>query len=213
MHILVVEDDEADALAIHHELDSDYDVTLASSLKEAIVHLASSSTERPDVIITDLSLPDSKGIETVRDLQRAAGHIPIIISTGMLTDRLREQIAAIGPTQMHDKNQGYSLLKRLLEHETAVQDRLDQAREEMYREIDAAAAKAAEKAVEVAIDRLLLRLDLHDEEAVRMAIRLARAWETVKARFMIAVTNGLTAAVLIAIGAGIVALIKNGTPK
>ena len=83
----------------------------------------------------------------------------------------------------------------------------------MYREIDAAAAKAAEKAVEVAIDRLLLRLDLHDEEAVRMAIRLARAWETVKARFMIAVTNGLTAAVLIAIGAGIVALIKNGTPK
>jgi CheY-like chemotaxis protein len=210
--ILVVEDDETDAIAIRRELETDYEVTIVDTLKAAMIEIAGSDS-RPDAIVADLSLPDSNGLATVRDLQQVARDIPIIVSTGMLTDKLREQIQNIGPTRFVDKSEGFSLLHSFLKHLANVREQLEATRQEIFAEIDKVAARAAEKAVETAIDQLLIRLHLHDEEAVRMAIRLARAWDTAKSRFFIAMANGFAAALLLAIGAGIAALIKNHSIK
>ncbi len=46
-----------------------------------------------------------------------------------------------------------------------------------------------------------------------MAIRLARGWEAAKSRFVSAVTTGLASALLLAIGAGIVAVLRHGGSK
>ena len=46
-----------------------------------------------------------------------------------------------------------------------------------------------------------------------MAIRLARGWEAAKIRFVSALTTGLASAFLLAIGAGIVAMLRQGGPK
>jgi hypothetical protein len=64
-----------------------------------------------------------------------------------------------------------------------------------------------------AIDELLDRLGLSDEEGLRMAIRLARGWEAAKMRFISTVTTGLASAFLLAIGAGIVAMVRHGGSK
>ena len=84
---------------------------------------------------------------------------------------------------------------------------------ETIAEIDRVTRQAADAAVTRAIDELLDRLGLGDEEGLRMAIRLARGWEAAKIRFVSAVTTGLASAFLLAIGAGIVAMMRHGASK
>ena len=81
---------------------------------------------------------------------------------------------------------------------------------ETIAEIDRVTRQAADTAVSRAIDELLDRLGLSDEEGLRMAIRLARGWEAAKTRFISTVTTGLASAFLLAIGAGIVAMVRHG---
>jgi hypothetical protein len=71
----------------------------------------------------------------------------------------------------------------------------------------------AETAVTRAIDNLVDRLGLADQEGVRMAIRFARGWDAAKARFVSALTTGIASAVLLAIGAGLVAILRQNSPE
>ena len=84
---------------------------------------------------------------------------------------------------------------------------------ETIAEVDRVTRQAADAAVQRAIDELLDRLGLGDEEGLRMAIRLARGWEAAKTGFVSALTTGLASAVLLAIGAGIVAMVRHGGSK
>ena len=84
---------------------------------------------------------------------------------------------------------------------------------ETIAEIDRVTREAADTAVSHAIDELLERLGLSDEEGLRMAIRLARGWEAAKARFVSTVTTGLASALLLALGAGIVAMMRHSGSK
>ena len=83
----------------------------------------------------------------------------------------------------------------------------------MQSEIDRVARSAAEEAAKKAIDELVHRLGLHDEEGLRMAVRLARGWDAAKARFTAAIAAGLGSALLLAVGAGIVAIVRNQGSK
>jgi hypothetical protein len=80
-------------------------------------------------------------------------------------------------------------------------------------EVDRIARQAADSAVSRTIDQLLDRLGLEDEEGLRMAIRLARGWEAAKLRFLSAVATGLGSALLLAIGAGLVAMLRQSGSK
>ena len=44
--------------------------------------LASVRTARPDVIVTDILMPNKEGIETVRELNREAPGLPILVISG-----------------------------------------------------------------------------------------------------------------------------------
>jgi hypothetical protein len=44
--------------------------------------MAAATESHPDVILTDLSLPDSGGLDTVREVARVSGAIPVIVLTG-----------------------------------------------------------------------------------------------------------------------------------
>jgi len=82
--LLLVEDSPGDAFLLRSMLEDHgpYNVTEAASLGEAKTVLA----EQPcDVVMLDLTLPDSHGLNTVRELSAAAPEIPIVVLTG-LTD-------------------------------------------------------------------------------------------------------------------------------
>lgn len=89
MEVLLVEDSPADARLLIESLkepDSGaFRVTRVSRLREAVEALAGA---RPEVVLLDLSLPDSTGLATVERLRAAAPVVPIVVLTGLQDEKL-----------------------------------------------------------------------------------------------------------------------------
>ena len=82
LHILLVEDTPSDAFLIRTILLNNpelFSLKHAARLCEAVAHLTTSPV---DVILLDLNLPDSTGIDTVRSLRRQVPGIPFVVLTG-----------------------------------------------------------------------------------------------------------------------------------
>lgn len=212
VRLLLLEDNTIEALALQRELAGRYEVRVAPTLGEALGTFAHPGW-RPDVIVTDLNLPDSEGVRTLETLQTVAADTPIIVSAGGLSETLRRQLSALGATHLHDKDSGVSLLKAVLQQHQLLQQTVAAHRAELKAEIDRVAREVAEAAVTRAVDRLIDRLGLDDEEGLRMAIRLARGWEAAKLKFFSAIATGLGGAILLALGAGLVAMLREDGPR
>jgi phosphoserine phosphatase RsbU/P len=83
IRLLLVEDNPADAFLLKTSLtkarDVNFELTIVQRLKDAIAVLEENSV---DAVVTDLNLPDSLGVETVKQLVKIAGGLPIIALTG-----------------------------------------------------------------------------------------------------------------------------------
>jgi len=81
--VLLVEDDASDAHLLRqilkHVTNAIFEIVWVKTLGEARHHLAVSS---PDVVLLDLTLPDSHGLDTVHAGRLAAGALPLIVLTG-----------------------------------------------------------------------------------------------------------------------------------
>ena len=79
--LLLIEDNPGDArlfLETFKEQGShDTELTYAKSMSEAEKHLAAHSV---DIIILDLGLPDTQGLEAVRRAHAAAPHVPLSLA-------------------------------------------------------------------------------------------------------------------------------------
>src|SRR5437762_7134796 len=88
-NILFVEDDEELAVALQAGFGDDdtsnFIIEAAPSLEEAIALLGSG---RIDIVLLDLNLPDSRGLETFSKIQRVAPDLPIIILSGLADEEL-----------------------------------------------------------------------------------------------------------------------------
>jgi two-component system response regulator MprA len=88
MRVLVVDDDEAVRTSIHRALLRDgYEVSLAADGNSA---LAQVTTERPDVIVLDVLMPEPNGLEVCRGLRACRDQTPILMLTArdLVTDRV-----------------------------------------------------------------------------------------------------------------------------
>lgn len=81
--VLLVEDEASDAHLVQLSLRAVhklyFEIKWVTTLKQARQQLYENP---PDVILLDLSLPDSTGLDTVRNGRQAAGSLPIIVLTG-----------------------------------------------------------------------------------------------------------------------------------
>ena len=84
VRVLLVEDQPGDAKLITYILGTFrapvFTVTHVDRLSRAIEFLGGGAPV--DVVLLDLSLPDSSGLETVARMQAAAPHVPLVIMTG-----------------------------------------------------------------------------------------------------------------------------------
>ena len=84
IRILLVEDNPGDARLLEWYLSKPgsgtFQVTRAERLSDALRELTAT---RFDLVLLDLSLPDSTGLDTVLSARRAAGITPIVIMTGL----------------------------------------------------------------------------------------------------------------------------------
>src|SRR5689334_13650166 len=87
--VLLVEDDPGDARIIEERLKEAgahrFAVTRAERFASCVEKL---SAHVPDVVILDLSLPDSTGLATLRQVQRTAPGVPIVVLTGLDDEEL-----------------------------------------------------------------------------------------------------------------------------
>ena len=89
IRVLLVEDNPTDVLMLGTEL-SDcagvrFEVTDVPRLRDAVTMLERSSF---DIVLTDLGLPDSRGLDTFVAIAKAAHGLPVIVMTGLDDERV-----------------------------------------------------------------------------------------------------------------------------
>lgn len=102
--VLLLEDDAGDALLLTEELEDDrrdiFKITHTTSLSETIAALDENNY---DIILSDLSVPDSHGTETFETLLKEA-ELPVIVLTGDENDKVSEKAMELGVQDFIVKN-------------------------------------------------------------------------------------------------------------
>lgn len=81
--ILVVDDDRAVAAVLADLLiEEGYRCHFVGSGREALTRIAA---EPPDLILTDLSMPEMTGIELIRQLRDRGDRMPVVLMSGVIT--------------------------------------------------------------------------------------------------------------------------------
>jgi PAS domain S-box-containing protein len=95
--VLLVEDESAYAVLVEAFLrdavSSPFELTHEKRLQPALARLAA---EAPDVILLDLTLPDSQGLDTCRQVKAAAPAVPVIVLTGNDDEKVAVQAVREG---------------------------------------------------------------------------------------------------------------------
>ena len=107
VHVLVVEDDAGYARIIQMALSeanshAQFETTWVPMLKGAVEQMGAN---RPDAILLDLNLPDSRGLNTVVSMIEKVPDIPIIVLTGLDDDRVAIQAMQKGAQDYISKDQ------------------------------------------------------------------------------------------------------------
>jgi len=80
--VLLIEDNPDDAELIRRKLDrsdTSFSITSVTNLQDGLDHLAQN---KPDLILADLGLPDSHGLDTVTKILLNSPHIPLVVLSG-----------------------------------------------------------------------------------------------------------------------------------
>ncbi len=118
LKILLVEDDQEFAgilkVRLRKETNPPLEITNVSTLQQAVTALA----ERPwDLVLLDLMLPDSSGIQTFASVRAQARHTPVVIMSGLDSDSLAIDAVRKGAEDYLVKGEINSrLLLRVLHH-------------------------------------------------------------------------------------------------
>ncbi|MGH7821703.1 MAG: response regulator, partial [Candidatus Binatia bacterium] len=96
MRILLIEDNPADARLIRELLNDSrlsFELDTADTLSRGIERLR---PDAADVVLLDLSLPDSTGLDTFTRVHDAEPRIPIVVMSGLSDERLAMQAVHAG---------------------------------------------------------------------------------------------------------------------
>jgi putative two-component system response regulator len=174
LHVLIVEDNQADIDLIREALSSSgfvsFQIEAVSRLSEALARLKNAGI---DLILLDLGLPDSQGLETYHKLREAALHIAVIILT--MNDDQEMAVVAVkdGAQDYLIKGQiGGGLLMRAIRYAMERKRAEEKIKETM---------EHLRKAVNTTIQVLLMAIETKDPYTAghqRRATDLARAIAT-----------------------------------
>ena len=97
MHILLIEDNENDVEIIRHSFSESSEETWTLHWVNTLhAGLALLENGGIDVVLLDLSLPDSQGVETFTQVHRCAPFMPVVVLTGLEDEQFGLQMVEKG---------------------------------------------------------------------------------------------------------------------
>ena len=91
--VLFVEDESSLRISYQRFFSDRYDLVFAATGAEAMTRLRE---EKPDIMVLDMRLPDTNGIEIVRQVRETDSNLPVIITTSYLS--VEPQLRMLGLT-------------------------------------------------------------------------------------------------------------------
>ncbi|MDO9285110.1 MAG: CHASE domain-containing protein [Aquabacterium sp.] len=102
-HLLYVDDDPVMGLMVDGLLrQAGYRVSCVADPREAL-HRAMATVDAIELVITDYNMPELSGLDLALELQRVRPGLPVVISTGYVTESLRQQARQAGVRQVLQK--------------------------------------------------------------------------------------------------------------
>ena len=145
MDILLVEDDSVDEEALRRLLPRNTSLQCATTLRDAIGRLGMHAF---DLVLLDLGLPDSSGIETLSRLRKSIPDLPIVVMSGLDDEEIAVEAIRHGAQDyiVKDHLTRYTLrslefaiqrvkLATQLRHERASREQLEMALRQREREL------------------------------------------------------------------------------
>jgi diguanylate cyclase (GGDEF)-like protein len=131
--VLLVEDNPGDARLVREALNDgapeQFAVEVAASLQQALASLAPAA-DMVDVVLLDLSLPDSQGLETYRAIHARHPGIPVLVLSGLNDDSVALRAVNEGAQDFLRKSKVDSeLLPRAIRYAIERQGMLEQVRQ------------------------------------------------------------------------------------
>ncbi|PQO38513.1 hybrid sensor histidine kinase/response regulator [Blastopirellula marina] len=105
LKILLLEDDDIEFEAFVRQLKHDryrFVTVRTATLQQAMCSL---DIGRYDVVVTDLRVPDSYGVSTIRELQQYCSDMPLIVNTGLRNRALEQNIILEGAHDLFIKGE------------------------------------------------------------------------------------------------------------
>ncbi len=177
IHILLVEDNPGDARLIREMLTeagtARFKLTHAQRLDEALKYVAEASF---DVLLLDLGLPDSQGLDTFNTVYHAAPAMPVLVFTGLADEELGTKAVRAGAQDflMKGRLDGHLLARsmRYAIHRKRAEEELRKARDELERRVE---ERTAELTQAVGLLEHEIAQRRHAEQAVRESEERYRA--------------------------------------
>ena len=111
---MYVDDDEVMGLMVQRLLQREgYDVTGLASPVQALALLRQDPAAF-DLVISDFNMPEMSGTELAAQLRTLRPTLPVLISSGLISDELRAQAAAQGVRALLHKEQTLEALPDLV---------------------------------------------------------------------------------------------------
>lgn len=208
VRVLLLEADALAARSLACRIGRHHEVRTVGTIG-ALGTLMKEGAWRPEIIVTGLDLPDLSAVRGLERLHAAAGGVPVVLASGELPELLRLPPSA---PRRHLLSATAGACPTV-HQQPALHELLSAQHARLLADIEKTAIRAGEAVAERALGELSARLGLEDAEGVRLAVRLARGWEAAKSRFVSALATGIASAFLVALGAGIVAMMRSAQTR
>jgi CheY-like chemotaxis protein len=113
-HVLYVDDDETMVVMVERILErSGYRVSGYHDPQEAVAAVR----EHPDAfdfVVTDFNMPEFSGLDVARVLAHIAPRLPVVISSGYITEELRDEAKLAGVRSLLEKQNTFQELSALV---------------------------------------------------------------------------------------------------
>ena len=114
-HVLYIDDDEVMCVMMERLLERlGYRVTVCGDGAAALAAVAS-QPDAFDVVVSDFNMPGLSGLEVAAGLARLRADLPVVISSGYISDELRTQALQLGVRAVLDKQDTTDAIGTLLQ--------------------------------------------------------------------------------------------------